>query len=150
MKPCAYPIERILPHAGPMILLDDIEAFDDTKLEASVKIRRNSRFMRSDGMPAHVVIEYMAQACCAFSGVEDLCADRTPRVGFLLGTRAFRADRAWIGEGERLKIAIGLVFRDNGMAVFGCTAAAGGIEFASAQLTVYQPSLDEQSRPDND
>ncbi len=140
MTRSAYPIEQVLPHARPMILLDEIEAFDGDRLDASVEIRRESRFIRSQGMPAHVVIEYMAQACSAFSGVEGLEAGQPPRVGFLLGTRAFRAERSWIEVGERLAISVSLVFRDEDMGVFDCRAAAGSDEIAFAQLTVYQPS----------
>ena len=144
MKRCDYAIDQVLPHAGPMILLDEVAAYGDDRLEAAVEIRSDSRFMRSEGLPAHVVIEYMAQACSAFSGIEALEAGRSPRVGYLLGTREFRAHRSWIGEGERLAITADLVYRDEEMYVFDCKAVAGSDEIAFARLTVYQPTADDR------
>ncbi len=144
MKRCDYAIDQVLPHAGPMILLDEVAAYSDDRLKAAVEIRSDSRFIRAQGMPAHVVIEYMAQACSAFSGIEALEAGRSPRVGYLLGTREFRAHRSWIGEGERLAITADLVYRDEEMSVFDCKVDAGSDEIAFARLTVYQPATDDR------
>ena len=150
MNHCGYAIEQVLPHAGPMILLDEIRAFDEEGVEARVRIRPDSRFMRPEGMPAHVIIEYMAQACSAFSGIEALESGGSPRIGYLLGTRAFRANRVWMDEGQRLTITARLIFRDDGMAVFDCRAESEDSEIALAQLTVYQPTGGEASTVDND
>jgi predicted hotdog family 3-hydroxylacyl-ACP dehydratase len=144
VKRCDYAIDQVLPHAGPMILLDEVAAYSADRLEAAVEIRSDSRFIRAQGMPAHVIIEYMAQACSAFSGIEALDGGGSPRVGYLLGTRAFRAHRSWIGEGELLAITADLVYRDEEMSVFDCRAVAGSDEIAFARLTVYQPATDDR------
>lgn len=144
MKRCRFPIEEVVPHAAPMILLDAVRAYADDRVEAAVEVRSDSPFVRAEGLPAHVLIEYMAQACAAFAGLEAREAGREPQVGFLLGTRQFRAHRSWMRAGERLAIMAVLVYRDSEMGVFDCKVLADGEEIASAQLTVYQP---EGERP---
>jgi predicted hotdog family 3-hydroxylacyl-ACP dehydratase len=137
-----YTMEQVLPHDRPMILLDEVLACDGEALNAAVTIHRDRPFFRAEGMPAHVAIEYMAQACGAFVGVEALRAGRRPRVGLLLGTRNFAAARRWFHDGERLLVRVEVVYRTEEMGVFDCWVAGdGGAEtLALARLTVYQPS----------
>jgi predicted hotdog family 3-hydroxylacyl-ACP dehydratase len=145
MKPCPFPIADMLPHAEPMILLDEALGFDDDRLQAAVTIRPDAPFCRSEGMPAHVAIEYMAQACAAWVGLQALRAGGSPRVGFLLGTRSFRATRPWIANGTRLVVTVAVEFRDETMGVFDCRVEDSGGELASAQLTVHQPAEPQPS-----
>jgi predicted hotdog family 3-hydroxylacyl-ACP dehydratase len=142
VKPCPYPLDRTLPHAYPMILLDSITGVADDALEAIVAIGRDKPFFRAGGMPAHVAIEYMAQACGAFVGVEALARGGTPRIGLLLGSRNFAADRQWFHAGETLRVRVEVVFREGNMGVFDCRIAgdAGDEPLATARLTVYQPA----------
>ena len=95
-------------------------------------------------MPAHVAIEYMAQTCGAYVGIEALRAGRIPRIGLLLGTRNFSAVQKWISEGEELLVSAAAVFREDEMGVFDCRVAkkSNGDTVASARLTVFQPSDD--------
>ncbi len=66
------------------------------------------------------------------------------RLGFLLGSRRYKASRAWFRFGERLEITARVVFRDQGMGVFDCRIIGEGGELvAEAQLSVYQPGGDE-------
>jgi len=141
MKPCPYPIGRALPHAHPMILLDAIEGIADDALEAVVVIDPGKPYWRAGGVPVHVAIEYMAQACGAFVGVEALGRGGSPRIGYLLGTRNFAADRRWFREGDRLRVRVEAVFREGNMGVFDCRIAGdiGDVPIATARLTVYQP-----------
>jgi ApeP dehydratase len=73
-----------------MILLDEVIGDDNYSLTAEVTITRDSVFLRSDGVPGHVGVEYMAQACGAFAGVHALDSGQPVRIGLLLGTRNYR------------------------------------------------------------
>jgi predicted hotdog family 3-hydroxylacyl-ACP dehydratase len=141
-----YSIDRILPHAAPMILLDEVTESTPEMLIALVTIELGKPFFTPDGMPTHVAIEFMAQACGAFAGVEALQAGRTPGVGLLLGTRNFTARQKWFQEGEQLRIIVDVVYREDEMGVFDCRVINDSSDetLASARLTVYQPS-DEAS-----
>lgn len=129
----------LLPHAGPAVLLDEVVACTDTGLLAEVTIHPGSPFHQDNGVPAHVGIEYMAQACGAFSGVKALRAGKAPRMGFLLGTRRYLATRAWFTDGERLVVEVGLVYFDDEVGVFDCLIRSVDEAIAKAQLIVAEP-----------
>jgi predicted hotdog family 3-hydroxylacyl-ACP dehydratase len=135
-----YAPRDLLPHAPPMVLLDEVLDWSDAAVSASLTIRRDTPFFEpGQGVPAHIGIEWMAQTCGLFAGLEARAAGDPPRLGFLLGTRRYRAGQAWFTEGDRPVISARLVFREAGMAVFDCRIIAGGTDAATAQLTLYQP-----------
>lgn len=142
MKPCPYPVETLVPHAHPMILIDDILGYEQDCLMASVTIRPGVPFfVEGRGVAAHIAIEWMAQSCAALIGVQALDACRKVRLGFLLGTRNFSAAIPWFRTGERLIVTVSLVFHDTQMGVFDCVVARDleQATLAKAQLTTYQP-----------
>jgi len=133
-------IDALLPHAHPMILLDAVLGSDAESLTTALTIRPDSRFAVVDeGVPAHVGIEYMAQTCGAFAGLEALRAGQPIRLGFLLGTRRFEASVAWFRAGWHLQVTVTVVFREGQMGVFDCRIRHEDNVVATAQITVYQP-----------
>ena len=57
-----WPVAELLPHAGDMILLDAVEAFDADSIDAHVKVKPGGLFNLPDGsLPAWVGVEIMAQ-----------------------------------------------------------------------------------------
>jgi predicted hotdog family 3-hydroxylacyl-ACP dehydratase len=135
------PIETLLPHRPPMVLLDEVVACDEARLSAVVTIRPTSLFLEANRVPGHVGIEYMAQACGAFAGAEALRRGEAVRIGFLLGTRRYIMHAPWFHLGERLTVSVSLGYRDESMATFdGCIDVAGTLA-AEARLTVYQPQI---------
>jgi predicted hotdog family 3-hydroxylacyl-ACP dehydratase len=140
MTTCPYPVADLLPHAEPMVLLDRVTAWDDDGLTASVTIGPGTRFTSAgQGVAAHVGIEWMAQACGAFAGLRAKIAGQPVRLGFLLGTRDFTADRPWFASGETLTISVRQVFLEDRMAVFDCQIQTDETTCATARLTVFQP-----------
>ncbi len=67
-------IRSLVPHAGPMVLLDRVISVDEDSLLAEVRIRSDSLFCNIDGVGAWVGIEYMAQAIGAWRGIPLSCA----------------------------------------------------------------------------
>jgi predicted hotdog family 3-hydroxylacyl-ACP dehydratase len=130
-----------------MILLDEVVGYDDTSLLAGVTITESSLFLAPEGVPAHVGIEYMAQACGAFAGAQALDHRQPVKIGFLLGTRLCRVMVPGFRIGDRLLILASIVFRDEQMAAFDCKIEIEGQLVADAQLKVYQPD-DDQLRID--
>lgn len=140
MRPCPYPVSRLLPHAPPMILLDAVVGWQPGALDAQVTINPRSRFFQPGrGIPGHIIIEYMAQACGAYAGLEAVEADQPVRMGFLLGTRNFESSVAWIGAGTTLTVSVSEVLHQPPMAIFDCRVLLDGRPIATARLTVYQP-----------
>jgi predicted hotdog family 3-hydroxylacyl-ACP dehydratase len=137
-----YPIETVVPQRPPMILIDEIVAREAGRIVVEVTIRSTDLFFQPGrGVPSHVALEWMAQACAAFAGCEAIDDGGAPRIGFLLGTRDFWAPRAWFAEGERLYIGALLEYRDDELANFACevTKSSNGQLLARASLNVYQP-----------
>lgn len=143
------PVADLLPHGPPMVLLDAV--IDDAagSLTTGLTIRADSRFVSVGvGVPAHVGIEYMAQTCGAFAGLEAWRDGQPVRLGFLLGTRRYQCSVAWLPVGWRLTVTADLVFREGQMGVFDCRIRHEGAEIATAQITVYQPD-DPAIAPDD-
>lgn len=107
MTACPWPVADLVPHAAPMVLLDQITHWDATGLTATLTIRPDTRFIETGaGVPVHIGLEWMAQACSAFAGLRAKVADQPVRVGFLLGTRDFTAEKSWFVVGETLSVAV--------------------------------------------
>ncbi len=137
MLPC--PVAELVPHRPPMLLLDWVLGADETTLQASLTIHPGTEFLEAEGVPAHIGIEYMAQACAAFAGSRACAAGGAPRVGFLLGSRRFAMLRPWYRLGETLLVSVTLVYQDEAMGSFAGRIEVGGALAAEADLTVYEP-----------
>lgn len=138
MRPCPYPVDELLPHKPPMVLIDKVQGWEEGRLEALVSIRLGIPFFDSDrGVPSYVGIEYMAQACGAYAGLEAVAAGEPVRIGLLLGTRRYAASVGWFEPGRDLLIKIQELFRDGMLGMFDCRVECEGRELASAQLSVY-------------
>ncbi len=149
MDPKRYSLEDLLPHAPPMILLDEVIDYDGDTLTAAVTIRKNSHFLQSEGVPSYVGIEYMAQAIAAYGGFEALDEGRPVRVGFLLGTRKFEPKTAHFRVGERLVVQVSAIYKE-ALSSFSCHIQINETVVAEANLSVYQPAdSSEQSLIDH-
>ena len=135
-----WPIAGLLPHAGDMILLDAVEAFDAESIEARLRVKPTGLFNLPDGsLPAWVGVEIMAQTVAAFAGCQARQAGLPVELGFLLGTRSFQCNVAHFPAGSLLRIrAMRSLQDDNGMGVFECHLDGPGIH-AEARLNVFRP-----------
>ena len=138
-RPVRWSIAELLPHAPPLRLLDRLLGYDDTAARSEVTLRPDHPFARAGRVGAHVGLELMAQGCGAHVGA--LARERgTPvRLGFLLGSRDFRADPAGFAVGDRLEIVVEQAMNEAGMGVYDCRIERDGAVVASARLTLYQP-----------
>lgn len=149
LRECPYSIEALLIHRPPMLLLDKVTGYNETEVVAGVTITESSRFLSSEGVPGHVAIEFMAQACGAYAGAMALDAGAPVKIGLLLGTRMCRVLVPWFGVGDQLIVSASIVFHDEQLAAFDCKIEIGGRLVAEAQLKVYQPQ-DDLLRIDRD
>jgi len=144
------PIEEVVPHRPPMLLIDRVCAHGDDMAVSTVAIHADSPFVVAGpdgqlGVPAVVGIEYMAQTVAAYAGLSARKDKRAPRIGFLLGCRELSLDTDAFAVGEILTIEVRRVFGENDLGSFSCTVtAADGRTLASGSLTVYQGPLPEE------
>jgi predicted hotdog family 3-hydroxylacyl-ACP dehydratase len=139
LKPCPHPIARLLPQAPPMILIDEVLGWNEDRVVTRLTVRREAAFAQDPGIPAHVALEWMAQSCGALVGIRALEERQPVRVGFMLGSRDFRATAPWFRFGEDLAVTAVSVFSDGEMAQFDCRVDRETETRATARLTLYQP-----------
>jgi predicted hotdog family 3-hydroxylacyl-ACP dehydratase len=135
-----WPLAELLPHAGDMILIDQVLAFDEEQIQTRTQVRPGGLFNRADGsLPAWVGVELMAQSVAAYAGCQAREQDNPVQLGFLLGTRKFECNVDCFPAGSELTIhALRSLEDDNGMGVFECHLSGPGIQ-ATARLNVYRP-----------
>lgn len=150
MTAAALDIGEFLPHRGVMLLIDRLVACDGTHGTAEVSIsRRSSFYLPGRGVPAYVGIEYMAQAIAAFDGAQRRAQGLEPTTGFLLGTRQFKAARAYFGDGDRLTVKVAMIYRDGQVGSFDCAIEVNGETCSTATLNVYRPGDGEAGDPEH-
>ena len=145
----AVPIEELLPHRPPMVLIDAVESFDAEakRLAARVTIGENQLFFDGQGVPNWVAIEYMAQAAAALAGMYDrhVAPGQASRPGLLLGTRRLDLNLARFEAGKTYRIVAENAFSDSDAAAFVCRIEDDrGETVATANLNAYCPPDMEQ------
>lgn len=138
-------IRQLLPHSGPMVLLDRVVVADDESMCAEVRIRSDSLFCADGGVGAWIGLEYMAQTIGAYAGYTAWLRGEPIKIGYLLGTRCYECRRAVFAVGTLLRIHVKRVLRsENGLASFECHIDDDIGAIASAHLSVYQPADETQ------
>ncbi|HTH44304.1 MAG TPA: hotdog family protein [Oxalicibacterium sp.] len=136
-------MRELVPHAGPMVLLDRVVSVGDDMLCAEVVITPQTLFCDGQGVGAWVGIEYMAQAVAAFAGYEARQRGEAVQVGFLLGSRRYECTCSAFAVGSSLHVyALRTLQGENGLGAFEChieDAAKAGTALATATITVFQP-----------
>ena len=132
-------IRDLMPHSGPMVLLDRVIAADDESLCAEVRVRANSLFFVDGAIGGWVGLEYMAQAIGAFAGYRSRLRGEPVRIGYLLGTRHYECKQPGFVLGSRLEIYVKRVLQSqDGLAAFDCRIEDETGMVASANITVFQ------------
>jgi predicted hotdog family 3-hydroxylacyl-ACP dehydratase len=135
-----YSVDELVPHRGPMSLLDRIDDYGEDWLKASVEIRPGGLFATADGVPAWVGIEYMAQAASAFGGIEQVQRGESPSIGLLIGARYYRSMVQVFPFGSRLDVLAKIAMRDSeDFAAYDCSLSAAGTRLAECVLKAYRP-----------
>jgi predicted hotdog family 3-hydroxylacyl-ACP dehydratase len=135
------PIESLVPHSPPMVLIDEILHYDIEGLVALVKIYTDSLFYDESigGVPAWASIEYMAQAISAWAGINAQKKKEGIKLGFLLGTRKLKMPVKVLSVGQRFEIEIKQLLKDeSGLAVFDCRIMQGAKIFVEARVNVFE------------
>jgi predicted hotdog family 3-hydroxylacyl-ACP dehydratase len=139
-------IHALVPHADPMVLLEQVVAADAESLTARLVIREGSLFFDEEerGVGVWIGIEYMAQAIAAYAGYQASLKGEPVRVGFLLGSRRYEANCPYFLLDSVLQIHARRVLQgENGLGAFECQIwnanDSNQTALATATLTVFQP-----------
>jgi predicted hotdog family 3-hydroxylacyl-ACP dehydratase len=135
-----YGVDDLVPHRGPMSLLDSIDDYGEDWLRATVTPRTGARFATADGVPTWVGIEYMAQAASAFGGIEQVQRGGRPSIGLLIGARYYRCVQDYFSFGTPLAVLVRIAMRDaEDFAAYDCRILVADREIAECTLKAYRP-----------
>ena len=136
-----YAIEDVVPHQGPMCLLQRVLQWDEDSIVAELVVPHAGLFVEEGGVPAWVGIEYMAQAIAAWAGCRARRDGHPPGIGFLLGSRRYTCTQPSFPAGIRLQVRARCeLMGDNGLGMFACVIEADGVQWAAASVSVFQPA----------
>ncbi|MEK6742337.1 MAG: beta-hydroxyacyl-ACP dehydratase [Nitrospirota bacterium] len=132
------PIEMLIPHRPPMMLINGVVGEVEEGLIATALPDPKAWYANEDGsMPAWIGIELMAQAISAWAGLQAYKAGMPPRKGFLIGTREYMSKCPSFTAGNALFIEVRKVFSDpQGLAAFNCLIRDDRTVFAEAVVKV--------------
>jgi predicted hotdog family 3-hydroxylacyl-ACP dehydratase len=135
------PIEELIPHRGAMRLIDRVSAFDEKRAIAESVPARDAWYADESGnMPAWIGIELMAQTAAAHVTLVKKMRGLPPKMGILLGTRAYHSEVVAFAAGISLEIEARQLFMESGgLGAYACSIASEGRVRASAILKVFEP-----------
>ena len=135
-----YRVQELVPHRGPMSLLDAIVDYGADWLRAAVTPREGARFATAAGVPGWVGIEYMAQTAAAFGGIEQVQRGEQPTIGLLIGARYYRCMQDSFSFGLPLTVIATIAMRDTAdFAAYDCRIDLDGRRVAECTLKAYRP-----------
>jgi predicted hotdog family 3-hydroxylacyl-ACP dehydratase len=129
-------IERLVPHAGAMCLLDGVNEWSEQEITCTSALPAPGHALARDGrVPGIAAIEYAAQATAVHGALLEQ-ADG-PRAGMLATLVDVRLHLPQIpGAGEPLSIRAGLLSRSAGGCLYSFEVGSGGAAVASGRLLV--------------
>ena len=144
MTPCDWPIQQLVPHSEPMILLDRVLGYTEISVTAGLTITVESSFLRDGKVPAYIALEYMAQAITAYDGVQARLSGGAIGIGFLLGSRKLKLMVNEFEPGDELVVVATMQYNDGEMSAFDCQTYRQQQLVAEATISVFKPPDPQQ------
>lgn len=93
------PIDQIVPHAPPMLLVDRVVAYEGDHIRCELHVQEGCPFVRDGHVGAIVAVEWLAQTAAAWVGLHTRGRADAARPGFLVHMReiALEAERFEVG-----------------------------------------------------
>jgi predicted hotdog family 3-hydroxylacyl-ACP dehydratase len=136
------PMEAVIPHRAPMVLLDAVLAHAEDETTCVVSIRKDSPFREPDGLvPGWVGLEYMAQCIAAHAGLVEHAAGRMPAIGFLIGARRVALHADGYRPGQVLHVTVRRLWGQARLGAFVCSIRDSRTDavLADGTLSAYLP-----------
>ena len=135
-------LEKILLHSRPMIMIDSIDEIniEEGYIISSVTINEDKIFFDKtlNGTDALLGIEFMAQTIACYAQLK--FGSETPKIGFLLGTRSYKAYVPKFEENVTYEVKAKELYCDNELVSFECFIYNDGKVCANAMVNAYQPA----------
>jgi predicted hotdog family 3-hydroxylacyl-ACP dehydratase len=136
----AIPVQELLPHRPPFLLIDTLEEATMDACIAQVRVDPGAWYAGPDGaMPAWFGLELMAQTAAAFSGYRKRATNKPLSGGYLLGTRRYQCTTPLFPGNAVLVVEAKVDYVDVfGQSAFVCEIRLQGVVVASATVKVIE------------
>jgi predicted hotdog family 3-hydroxylacyl-ACP dehydratase len=142
------PIQQLLPHAGPMRLLERVIAHDAAETRCAVRAGAGGAFRQASGdIPSWAAIEVMAQCAAADGSLRRGASDDALGPALFLGSRRIALHAARIDPAALSRLEVSARFaagRPGGLLAFDCALReVGGATVAEGRLHVLPVSAED-------
>lgn len=134
----------LLPHAAPMLLVDELISSTHHSAVVGVTIRDSYPFSQGD-IGSWLGMELMAQSAAVLSRFRNKQQSDKPTLGFLLGCRSFVAHNPAFEPGQRVLVEIELDPESQGQTTISASGVIKDISgrlLCEGVLTLYEPHDD--------
>ena len=123
-----------------MLLLDRLVAAETDFAICEWTVMENAAFAHPGaGIPTYVGVEYMAQCIAVHAGALARVRGLSPPLGFLLGSRHFKAVNTHFKPGKTYQVSCTELLRDErGMGSFDCRISLDDTTVADGRLAVLE------------
>lgn len=136
----------VVPHRPPMLLLDEVVAWDANRVECRVVLRNDSPFVEGGRVASTLAIEYMAQCIAVFVGLEAYQRGEPIPLGYLVGARDISLPPDGFRVGDVLAVEAVPIWGGQTLGSFQCKVDRMGEVVAQGSLNVYRGELGELAR----
>ncbi len=130
------PIEDLLPHAQPMVFLDNILDHDDDWILCGFTLQPGMPFIRNGEASTIILIEHMAQCIAAYTGYRSFRIGTPPQLGLLLACSHLELTRPRIAVGTSLTVKAKRIWGETTAGKFDCSVRLDEQTIATASLSV--------------
>ena len=135
------PLDEILPHRPPMLLLDAMTAAEEEFVSCTVTVRENAPFVRAGAASSLLAVEYFAQAVAALFAYKASRAPAgadAPFHGLLLGVRDLDLAVSLLRVGDLLAVDCREQWASGPVAQYHCALTRGTERLAAGAITVLR------------
>ncbi|MFY0538290.1 acyl carrier protein [Nannocystis pusilla] len=136
--PVAFPpLDEILPHRPPMLLLDALTAAEAESVTCRATVRAGAPFVASERVSSLIALEYFAQAVAALFAYKSR-GGAGPFRGLLLGARDLELAVSHLRVGDVLDVHCREQWASGPVAQFQCILSRGDERLATGAVTVLR------------
>lgn len=132
------PVASLVPHRPPMVLLDEVRAWDGATARCRLTVRPDAPFAVEGRVPAAVALEYMAQCAAVHGGLGARDRGEPARGGYLLGARSLSLAVDHFDAGDVLDVEARREDGDGTLEHYEAAVHRAGARVAWASLSVYR------------
>ncbi len=131
-----HPIESLLPHTPPLVLLDRIVKLAAESIRCETRFVNDGFFQDAEGVPVAWAVEIVAQACAVMVAIQ--CYGSGITQGRLLKCRSFEFHAAHLPYDALLEVDARLTMKgDSGLWFFsGAITDPAGTQLAEGEMTI--------------